>query len=237
MLDSLLRRNTVQTWQQVRFPQGCEVEEEIRQYFDDVAEDWDEIRTGYFDESVRESAIRAACLEPHMTVADIGTGTGFMAIGLAPLVAHVIGIDTSTEMLRVAGDNIRKAGIHNITLRQGTADQLPLKDGQVERVFSNMLLHHTIDPADAVAEMARALAPDGLMVLTDLDKHDQEWMRAETADLWLGFDRDEIEAWMRTAGLADVRVDRTDSCCRAAAGGCSQEAQLSVFLAVGQKPR
>lgn len=211
------------------------MEEEIRQYFDEVADDWDQIRTGYFDESVRESAIGAAHLEPDMTVADIGTGTGFMALGLAPLVAHVIGIDTSTEMLRVAGENIRQAGVHNITLRQGTADRLPLKDGQVERVFSNMLLHHTIDPAEAVVEMARALAPDGLLVLTDLDKHDEQWMRSEMADLWLGFDRDELEAWMGAAGLSEVGIDCTGSCCRATSGERGHDARLSVFLAVGRK--
>ncbi len=212
------------------------MEEEIRQYFDDVAEDWDAMRTVYFDDSLRESAIEAACLEPHMTVADIGTGTGFMAIGLAPLVAHVIGIDTSGGMLKMAGENIRQAGIHNITLRQGTADHLPLKDGQVERVFSNMLLHHTIEPSEAIAEMARVVAPGGMLLLTDLDKHDHEWMRAEMADLWLGFARGEVESWLHDAGLDEVRVACTDSCCNAQSEALGSEAQVSVFLATGCRP-
>ena len=55
-------------------------------YFDKVAPQWDNLRAGYFTEAVREAAIRKAYLHPGMTVADVGTGTGFIAPGLAPLV-------------------------------------------------------------------------------------------------------------------------------------------------------
>ncbi len=52
-------------------------------YFDKVAGQWDELRSGYFNEAVREAAIRKAYLHPDMVVADVGAGTGFMASGLA----------------------------------------------------------------------------------------------------------------------------------------------------------
>jgi len=45
-------------------------------YFDTVADQWDQMRAGYFDESVREVAIAKANLRPDMVVADVGTGTG-----------------------------------------------------------------------------------------------------------------------------------------------------------------
>jgi len=52
-------------------------------YFEKVAGQWDELRTGYFTEAVRAAAIRKAYLHPEMTVADVGAGTGFVAAGLA----------------------------------------------------------------------------------------------------------------------------------------------------------
>lgn len=59
------------------------------EYFGKVAGQWDEIRSGYFTEAVREAAIGKAYLRSDMTVADVGAGTGFLAAGLAPLVKHV----------------------------------------------------------------------------------------------------------------------------------------------------
>ena len=58
-------------------------------YFQQVSEQWDSIRAGYFSESVRQAAIRKAYLRPEMVVADVGSGTGFMSAGLAPLVQKV----------------------------------------------------------------------------------------------------------------------------------------------------
>jgi len=62
-------------------------------YFDQVAEKWDDLRAGYFDETVRGAAIEEAGLSPEMVVADVGTGTGFMIQGVAPLVRKVYGFD------------------------------------------------------------------------------------------------------------------------------------------------
>ena len=76
------------------------------QYFDQVAGQWDEIRSGYFTEAVRQAAIAKAYLRPEWTVADIGAGTGFMAAGLAPLVQKVHVIDGSPAMLEVARKNL-----------------------------------------------------------------------------------------------------------------------------------
>src|SRR5450759_3034328 len=51
------------------------------QYFDQVAGQWDALRSGYFGEGVRQAAIARAYLRPEMTVADVGAGTGFISAG------------------------------------------------------------------------------------------------------------------------------------------------------------
>ena len=71
-------------------------------YFENVAGQWDDIRSGYFTEAVRETALQKAYLHPQMIVADVGAGTGFMAAGLAPRVSHVHVVDGSAAMLEVA---------------------------------------------------------------------------------------------------------------------------------------
>ena len=75
---------------------------------------WDTLRAGYFQEEVREAAIAHAYLRPEMTVADVGSGTGFMAAGLAPLVSHVYVLDGSAAMLDVARGNL--AGCTNVSV-------------------------------------------------------------------------------------------------------------------------
>jgi ubiquinone/menaquinone biosynthesis C-methylase UbiE len=52
-----------------------------REYFDAVANKWDEMRRNFFGEGVRDAAIRAAKINSASVVADVGTGTGFIAEG------------------------------------------------------------------------------------------------------------------------------------------------------------
>ena len=136
-------------------------------YFERVADQWDTLRAGYFQEEVREAAIAHAYLRPEMTVADVGSGTGFMAAGLAPLVSHVYVLDGSAAMLDVARSNL--AAFTNVAFRQTDGHILPLPDASVDAVFANMYLHHCPDPAAALREMARVLKPGGRLVVTDMD--------------------------------------------------------------------
>src|SRR5688572_22826378 len=112
-------------------------------YFEKVAGQWDNLRTGYFTEAVREAAIRKAYLHPEMTVADIGAGTGFMSAGLAPLVKHVHVLDGSAAMLEVAQKNL--AQFENVEFEVADGLSLPLPDASLDAAFANMYLHHCPD--------------------------------------------------------------------------------------------
>ena len=201
-------------------------------YFACVADEWDEIRSGYFTEGMRDAAIALAKLTPESIVADVGTGTGFVIQGLAPQVAKVYGFDESPEMLAVAASNLATFG--NVELHEAEGGSLPLPDNSLDAVFGNMYLHHDPDPQAAIKEMARVLRPGGRLVLTDLDAHDQEWMLEEMADRWLGFDRVDIGNWFTEAGLTNVFVDDAEGkCCSTSPSGL--DTKLSIFAAYGQK--
>ena len=202
-------------------------------YFATVADQWDDIRAGYFTEHMRDAAIAKAKLPSGAIVADIGTGTGFVAAGLAPLVAKVYGFDASAEMLDVARRNLSK--FSNVDFQQSPGDKLPLHDESLDSVFANMYLHHAPDPQAAIKEMARMLKPGGVLCITDLDTHDHEWQREQMADLWLGFERDDIRKWFGEAGLAEIDVDCAEgTCCASDPDGKVEP--LSIFVAVGRKP-
>ncbi len=183
--------------------------DEVKSYFREVAPHWDQMRQGYFTEEVRDAAIARANLGRDSVVADVGTGTGFMLDGVAPRVRKAYGFDNSAEMLGVARTNLSRLG--NVELRLSEGSSLPLEDGSLDAVFANMYLHHAPDPAAAVREMARMLKPGGRLVITDVDRHQEEWMRVEMADLWLGFDREQVAGWYRAAGLAEVQVECAES--------------------------
>jgi ubiquinone/menaquinone biosynthesis C-methylase UbiE len=182
------------------------------QYFDQVASQWDQIRSGYFTEAVRKAAIQKAYLRNDMDVADIGSGTGFMAAGLAPLVRKVYAFDGSAAMLEVARQNLKE--FDNVIYQESDGLSLPLSDASLDAVFANMYLHHCPDPLAAITEMMRLLRPGGRLVITDLDTHTHEWMRDEMADVWLGFEREQVREWLEQAGLVNTIVDCTgESCC------------------------
>ena len=207
-------------------------------YFANVAEQWDEMRAGYFTEHMRDAAIakagamHASPLRPEAVVADVRTGTGFVALGLAPKVAKVIGFDASPEMLAVARRNL--AAFPNVELRQASGDRLPLPDGALDAAFANMYLHHAPDPAGAIKELVRVLRPGGVLCLTDLDTHDHAWQREQMADLWLGFERDDIRRWFAEAGLTGIDVDCAEGAC-CAADPTGKVEPLSVFVAIGRR--
>jgi ubiquinone/menaquinone biosynthesis C-methylase UbiE len=76
--------------------------DDTREYFESVAHKWDEMRRLFFGEGVRNAAIASANITSSSIVADVGTGTGFIAQGALAAGARVIGVDSSGRMLAAA---------------------------------------------------------------------------------------------------------------------------------------
>jgi ubiquinone/menaquinone biosynthesis C-methylase UbiE len=204
---------------------------DTKEYFDKVADQWDTMRRQFFGEGVRRAAIAAAEVKPGMIVADVGTGTGFLAEAAVNAGARVIGIDISDGMLAQVSSRLAS---RNFEARLGDTAALPLADGEADAVLGNMVLHHAEDPPAAIREMARALKPGGRLVITDADTHSHEWLRTEQHDRWMGFDRGDIRRWFAAAGLKDVTVGDTHEIC-SPTSNCGTQAAITIFIATGTR--
>ena len=100
-----------------------------------------------------------------------------------------------------------------------------MKSGSLDAVFLSQALHHAARPAAAIAEAARVLKRGGMMLVLDLVRHDQEWVREQWADQWLGFEEREVLAWMDENGLRPVAREQL----------AGVQADLRVLLVVGVK--
>ncbi len=174
---------------------------EVQAFFEEVASDWDTMRLAYYDERVIETLRKQIELDGSQTVLDVGTGTGFVAAGLAPHARKILAFDHSPAMLAVARQNLVQLGIDNVELAEADLAKLPLADGSVDAAVANMVLHHALDPAAMLSEMARVTRPGGWVAITDEVEHRYEWMRDEHADVWLGFQEDLVQGFFGSARL------------------------------------
>src|SRR5438270_825525 len=117
-----------------------------------------------------------------------------------PRASQAIGIDRSSEMLRLARVKLEAAGIQS-SLRQGDMYALPLADGSADSVIIHQVLHYAHSPAAAIAEAARVLAPGGTLLVVDFAAHDREELRATDAHIRLGFEDEVMAGWFAAAGL------------------------------------
>ncbi len=179
-------------------------------YFARNAEVWDQIRSLHVAESEVEQAIaRALGKQPLGRLVDIGTGTGRMIELFGPRAAQAIGIDRSSEMLRLARVKLEAAGIAS-SLRQGDMYALPLADGSADSIIIHQVLHYAHSPAAAIAEAARVLAPGGALLVVDFAAHDREELRTSDAHIRLGFEDEVMAGWFSAASLAVDHVEHLE---------------------------
>jgi ArsR family transcriptional regulator len=176
--------------------------EAAARYFAAHAEAWDSIRSLHVPESAVEQAIaRAMSDQPLGTLLDIGTGTGRMIELLGPGAAQALGVDRSSEMLRVARVKLDKAGIADASLRQADMYALPLAESSADSIIIHQVLHYALAPAAAIAEAARVLRPGGRLLVVDFAAHGREDLRSTDAHQRLGFSDEAIAGWFDAAGL------------------------------------
>jgi ubiquinone/menaquinone biosynthesis C-methylase UbiE/DNA-binding transcriptional ArsR family regulator len=171
-------------------------------YFAQNAARWDELRSLYVSEADVERAILSAVgAGPFRRLIDLGTGAGRMLNLLAPLAQSALGLDLSQQMLNIARRTTLDADLSHCELRHGDIFATQLPSGCADLVVVHQVLHYLADPAAAVAEAARLVAPGGRLVIIDFAPHRLEFLREAHQHRRLGLSDSEMDRWLAAAGL------------------------------------
>lgn len=144
---------------------------------------------------------------------DVGTGDGSFLEVLAPIFDRVLAVDRSEAQLARARARLSRRGYSNVELALAELGDTHLRQqvdarGGADAVFASRVLHHASRPSAALAELARLVAPGGVVIVVDYVAHEDERLRDQQADAWLGFAPKELTGYARRAGLEGARVTK-----------------------------
>jgi arsenite methyltransferase len=151
-------------------------------------------------------------------VLDLGSGGGIDVILSAKRVGPTgtaYGLDMTDEMLALALQNAREAGVTNVHFLKGVIEEIPLPADSVDVVISNCVINLSVDKPAVLTEMARVLKPGGRIAVSDVVAEDRlsPEERAERGS-YVGciagaVSKGEYEAGLEAAGFEQVSVEFT----------------------------
>ncbi len=156
-----------------------------------------------YGETVAE-VLQDAPLQAHHLALEVGPGDGAFLTQLAAQFEQVVALDNAAEMLAKSEQLAAASNIENIEFVHGDTRHPRLQNLAADCIVVNMVLHHTPSPADIFQDLASCLAKDGVLLVTDLCQHDQDWARENCGDLWLGFEPEDLLSWAERAGLREI---------------------------------
>lgn len=129
-------------------------------------------------------------LKPGETVLDLGSGGGIDVLLSAKRVGptgKAYGLDMTDDMLALARDNQRKAGIENVEFLKGEIERIPLPDNSVDVVISNCVINLAADKDQVLREALRVLKPGGRFAVSDVVvRGDVPAEVRKSMELWVG---------------------------------------------------
>lgn len=138
-------------------------------------------------DKVRDRLLAISDAGPADACVDLGAGTGYLALAVAPLVSSVIAVDISPVMAQNLGERAVQAGLSNVKTEVSDLRSVHLPELSVDLVVTSYALHHLRDPDKQalIRETARWLRPGGRIVIADMmfgrgsTQRDREILRAK----------------------------------------------------------
>ena len=160
-----------------------------------------------------------AQLESGEIVLDLGSGGGLDVLLSARRVGpegNVYGLDMTDEMLALANENKKKAGVENVEFLKGEIENIPLPDGSVDVIISNCVINLSADKGRVLREAFRVLKPGGRFAVSDIVRRSADIPEAvaRNVELWIGcvagaLEQSEYERLLADAGFTDIGIEPT----------------------------
>jgi len=159
-----------------------------------------------------------ASLNPGEVVLDLGSGGGIDVLLSAKRVGatgKAYGLDMTDEMLALANENKRRAGVQNVEFLKGEIENIPLPDESVNVVISNCVINLSADKDRVLREAFRVLKPGGRLAVSDVVTRGE--MLAEIRKsvlLWVGcvagaLEENEYRGKLASAGFENIEIEPT----------------------------
>ncbi|MGH7392124.1 MAG: arsenite methyltransferase [Candidatus Rokuibacteriota bacterium] len=157
-------------------------------------------------------------LVPGETVLDLGSGGGIDVLLSARRVGptgRAYGLDMTDEMLALARENQRKAGVANAEFLRGEIERIPLPDGSVDVIISNCVINLSADKDRVFAEAFRVLRPGGRFAVSDVVvRGEVPAAIRRSVELWIGcvagaLEEAEYRDKLAKAGFEAVELEPT----------------------------
>ena len=157
-------------------------------------------------------------LKPGETVLDLGSGGGIDVLLSARRVGpagKVYGLDMTDDMLALARENQRQAGVENVEFLKGEMEKIPLPDGSVDVVISNCVINLSADKDCVLREAFSVLKPGGRLAVSDVvvrgEVHEEV---RKSMLLWVGciagaLEEREYATKLAQAGFAAISIEPT----------------------------
>ena len=155
-------------------------------------------------------------------VLDLGSGGGIDVLLSAKRVGptgRAYGLDMTDEMLALANENKRKAGVENVEFLKGEIEDIPLPDNSIDVIISNCVINLSADKDRVLREAFRVLKPGGRLAVSDVMTRGNIVPEIRhSVLLWVGcvagaLDEDDYRAKLRTAGFEQIEIEPTRVYC------------------------
>lgn len=134
---------------------------------------------------------------------EVGPGAGEFLPLLSSRFDEVLALDTSPQMLAQARALVDDQKLGNVRLLEGDTSQLAPFANRFDCAVLNMVLHHTPSPATLFNDISVSLKARGVLLVTELCLHDQNWTQQACGDIWLGFAPEDLQEWATASGLEE----------------------------------
>src|SRR5205085_6976889 len=157
-------------------------------------------------------------VKPGETVLDLGSGGGIDVLLSARRVGptgKAYGLDMTDEMLALANDNKRKAGVDNVEFLKGEIENIPLPDNSVDVIISNCVINLSADKDQVLREAFRVLKPGGRFAVSDVVTRGEIMPEIrESVLLWVGcvagaLDENDYQNKLVSAGFENIEIEPT----------------------------